>query len=63
VLKMIFPGVCVLEFAGDPPGNTHEYFAAMEVVLKETGLPAVMVTSAAGDVIVPRGGGAAYDES
>ena len=53
---MIFPGVCTLEVAGDPPGNTHEYFAAMEVVLKAADPPAVMVTSDAGDVIVPRGG-------
>ena len=56
MLKVMFPGVCALEFAGDPPGKTHEYFAAMEVVLKGTDCPAVMVTSEAGDVIVPRGG-------
>jgi hypothetical protein len=62
VLKVTFPGVCLSEFAGDPPGNTHEYFAATEVVLKDTEPPAVTVTSDGGDVIVPRGGVVAYGE-
>jgi hypothetical protein len=61
-LKAIFPGVCVLEFAGDPPGNTHEYFDAADVVPNETELPAVIVTSDAGDAIAPLGGGVAYGE-
>ena len=36
MLKMTFPGFCAVELAGDPPGKTHEYLAAVEVVLKET---------------------------
>ena len=52
----MLPGFCAAELAGDPDGNTHEYFAALDVVLNETDCPAVMVTSDAGAAIVPRGG-------
>ena len=52
-----------MEFAGDPPGNTQEYLAAAELVLKETEAPAVIVTSDAGEAIAPRGGDVAYWES
>jgi hypothetical protein len=63
VLKVMLPGFCPLELDGDPPGNTHEYLAAVEAVLNATELPAVMVISEAGVAIVPRGGGVANDES
>ena len=53
---MTFPGACAVEVAGDPPGKIHEYWDALEVVLKDTGLPAATVTFEAGDAIVPRGG-------
>ena len=53
---MTLPGFCAAELPGDPVGNTHEYFAAVDVVLNETDCPAVIVTSDAGVVIVPRGG-------
>ena len=62
VLNTTLPGFCALELAGDPPGNTHEYFAAVEVVLNATELPAVMVTSETGESIAPCGAGAAYGE-
>ena len=52
-----------MEVAGDPPGKTQEYFAAVEVVLKETEAPAVIVTSDAGEAIAPRGGDVAYGDS
>ena len=48
--------LCAVEVAGDPPGKTHEYLAAVAVLLKETDPPAVMVTSESGDVIAPTGG-------
>jgi hypothetical protein len=51
-----------VEVAGDPPGNTQEYLAAVEVVLKETESPAEIVTSEAGELIVPRGGDVVYGE-
>ena len=53
---MTFPGFWAVEVAGDPPGKTHEYWAAVEVVLKATDPPATIVVFAAGDVMVPRGG-------
>jgi len=52
-----------VDVAGEPPGNTHEYFVAVEVVLKETEEPAVIIASEAGEEIVPRGGVPAYGES
>jgi hypothetical protein len=63
VLKVMFPGFCELEFADEPPGKTHEYFAAAEVVLKATDEPAVIVTSVAGLVMAPLGGEVVYGES
>ena len=53
---MAFPGTCAVEVAGDPPGKTHEYWAAVEVVLKATDPPAAIVVSPAGDEMVPCGG-------
>ena len=52
-----------VEVAGDPPGNTHEYRAAVEVVLKATDPTATIVVSEVGEVITPRGGELAYGES
>ena len=63
MLKTIFPGFCSVDVAGEPPGNTQEYLAALEVVLKETMLPVAMVRSELGDVIAPFGGVVAYGES
>src|SRR5678815_1886045 len=63
VLKVTLPGLCAVEVAGVPPGNTHEYFAAVVVVPKETGLPAGMVRSVAGEAMVPSGAELAYGES
>jgi hypothetical protein len=59
VLKTTFPGVCAVEVAGEPPGNTQEYLEAVELVLKETAPPAGMVVFEAGDAIAPRGGAVA----
>jgi hypothetical protein len=59
----MFPGFCAVEVPGDPLGNTHEYLAALEFVLKETTPPAVTVTSDAGESIVPCGGDVVYGES
>ena len=56
MVNVTLPGVCAVEVAGDPLGNTHEYLAALEVVLKNTDPPVVIVVSEAGDEIVPRGG-------
>ena len=53
---MTFPGIWAVDVAGEPPGKTHEYVAAVDVVLKETEPPAGMVTSKLGDAIAPRGG-------
>ena len=63
VLKMTAPGFCAVDVAGDPLGKTHEYVAALKLVLKETDWPAVMVTLADGESIVPRGGAVTYGES
>ena len=48
---------------GVPPGNTQEYLAAVEVVVKETMLPAAIVMSEVGDAIVPLGCVVEYNES
>ena len=53
---MTFPGFWSVEVAGEPPGKTHEYWAALEAVPKETDPPATIVAFPAGDEIVPRGG-------
>jgi hypothetical protein len=52
-----------VEVAGDPPGNIHEYLAAVELVLKETEEPAVIVVLDVGEEIAPRGGEVAFVES
>ena len=56
VLNVTFPGVCAVDVAGDPPGKTHEYWAAVVLVLKKTDPPAGIVVSPAGDAIIPLGG-------
>ena len=55
-MKITFPGFCSVELAGVPPGKTHEYLAAVEVVLKGTMPPAGIVISEVGEVIAPSGG-------
>src|SRR5262249_30512553 len=57
IVKVTFPRVWAGGVGCGPPGKIHEYWAAVEVVLKETEPPAMIVVSAAGDVIVPTGGG------
>lgn len=54
-LNCTLPGFCAVEVAGDPPGNTHEYFADVAVVVKLTLCPAAIVTSEAGVAITPSG--------
>ena len=56
VLNVTFPGFCDVEVAGDPPGNTHEYFAELDVVPNDTEPPAPMVMSTEGVEITPVGG-------
>jgi hypothetical protein len=63
VLKTTSPGFCNVELVGEPPGKTHEYLAALEVVPKETVLPAGIVISGVGEVIAPSGGVVVYGES
>ena len=64
MLKTTFPGSLSVEVAGEPPGKTQEYLAAVEVVPKETMLlPAGIVMSEVGVVISPFGGVVAYGES
>lgn len=63
VLKLMLPGFCAVEPAGDPPGKTHEYSADAEVVLKEIDPPAPTMTSDAGVEMVPFGGVVVYGES
>ena len=58
-MKTTLPGFCAVDMAGDPAGNTHEYWAAAVVVAKETDPPAGIDISEAGVVMVPRGGGVA----
>jgi hypothetical protein len=53
--NVTFPGFCAVDVAGVPPGNTQEYFEAVEVEPKLIALPAVIVTSPDGAVIVPLG--------
>jgi hypothetical protein len=54
--KVTFPGVWATDVAGDPPGKTQEYLAALVLVPKATAPPAGMVTSEAGESIAPAGG-------
>lgn len=62
-MKTTFPGFLSVEVAGEPPGKTQEYLAAVAVVPKETMLPAAIVISKSGDAIAPVGGVVAYGES
>ena len=53
------PGFCAVDpvdVAGIPPGNTQEYFEAVLVEPKLIALPAVIVTSLDGAVIIPLSG-------
>jgi hypothetical protein len=61
--KLTLPGVCSVELPGEPPGNTQEYWAAPDAAPKKTDPPALIVTSDAGEVIVPSGGGPANGDS
>ena len=63
VLNVTLPGFCAVDVAGDPPGNTHEYFAEVVVVPKFTDCPAPIVTSEAGDPMVPFGAEVEYGDS
>ena len=54
--NVTLPGFCVVDVAGVPPGNTHEYREAVVPVPKLIALPAVIVISLAGVVIAPVGG-------
>ena len=56
--NVTLPGVLAVDVAGVPPGKIHEYFVAVLVVAKDTVPPAVIVTSDAGELIVPAGGAA-----
>jgi hypothetical protein len=49
---------CFVDVAGVPPGNTQEFpeAVALEKLIALPGLPAVIVTSPGGAVIVPLGG-------
>ena len=49
------PGFCAVEVAGDPPGKTQEYRAALLLVPNATTPPAGIVRSALGELIVPEG--------
>jgi hypothetical protein len=55
-LNVTFPGFCAVDVAGVPPGNTQEYFEAAVIEPKLIALPAVIVISPDGAVIVPLGG-------
>ena len=54
--NVTFPGFCAVDVAGVPPGNTQEYFEAVVPEPKLIALPAVIVISVDGAVIVPLGG-------
>src|SRR5215469_4225840 len=54
--NVTFPGVCAVDVAGVPPGNTQEYFEAVLLEAKLIALCAVIVTSLNGALIVPLGG-------
>jgi len=53
--NVTFPEFCAVDVAGVPPGNTQEYSEAA-VLEKLIALPAVIVTSEDGALIVPLGG-------
>ena len=57
--NVTFPGFCAVsavDVAGVPPGNTQEYPEAVVLEPKLIALPAVIVTSPDGVIIVPLGG-------
>src|SRR5215469_15203421 len=57
--NVTFTGFCAVESVdvpGVPPGNTQEYPAAVVLEPKFNALPAVIVTSVDGAVIIPLGG-------
>ena len=59
--NVTFPGFCSVDVpcvpsGSVPPGNTQEYFEAVVVVPKLIALPAVIVTSLDGAVIIPLSG-------
>ena len=54
--NVTFPGFCAVDVAGVPPGNTQEYPEAVVPEPKLIALPAVIVTSEDGALIVPLGG-------
>ena len=54
--NVTFPGFCAVDVAGVPPGNTQEYAEAVVLEPKLIALPAVIVTSVDGAVIIPLGG-------
>src|SRR5579859_2855750 len=60
VLNSTLVGFCAVDVAGDPPGNTQEYFAAVTLVVKFTVCPAPIVTSEAGDEMTPFGADVEY---
>ena len=55
-LNLTLPGLCAVDIAGVPPGNTQEYLEALVLVPKLTALPAVIVTLPDGALITPLGG-------
>jgi hypothetical protein len=61
-LNLTLPGFCAVEVAGDPPGNTQEYFAALVAVLKFTVCPARIVVSDAGKEMAPFGANVEYGD-
>lgn len=63
VLNVTFVGLCAVEFAGDPPGNTQEYFAAVVFVAKFTVCPAPIVMSEAGNEMVALGADVVYGDN
>ena len=63
VLKATLPGFWAVEVAGEPPGNTHEYAAAVLEVPKKTEPGPVSVASDVGELIMPLGAGVLYGVS
>src|SRR5690349_18653515 len=51
--NVTLPGLRAVDVAGVPPGKIHEYAAAAALVENDTDPPAWMVTSAAGESMVP----------
>jgi len=61
--KVTVPGFWAVEVAGEPPGKTQEYLAALLLVPKVTAPPAGMVTSEAGEPMLPLRGAVEYGVS